>query len=272
MRELCLFVTLVAVALGVGILTAGPAFEDALRCFLATLLAIETVAALYAVADTWLQNSGENRGRVDQRSLDPSIRGFSWTWFPAIVVGTVFLVLGGIGILIFVDNNLTMDTQGASLNDWIHGSPLILATCIGSFARGAAIVGFMALLLDGESLGRSWAIAFGVCAGSLLSLLVWRLSGDPRSIVAGTTSLLLLVTCLALAIYVVGRGRHFATRSRRWGAFGFLAGLAMGLLGAILPSIAWALFWKPPTLYVLSALLASGIGAIVGMLFGAEPE
>ena len=50
-----------------------------------------------------------------------------------------------------------------------------------------------------------------------------------------------------------------------------LSARGIGLLGAKLPTMD-LLFWKAPTLYLLSATLASGLGAIIGMLSGASSQ
>ena len=123
-------------------------------------------------------------------------------------------------------------------------------------------------LLFGAPLRQGWAVVFGLAGGSLVALLVWRLTGDLRGVMAGVVSLLLLLAGCSLAMGAVWRGGMFGRRSRRWGARGYLVGLATGLASAFVPIIEWLLFWKPPMSLLLGATIGSGLGAILGMLSG----
>ena len=259
LRRMLGFVTLGCIGFGAAISAAGPQFEDTLRSFLATVLAVQCATALYAACDPLL-------GHPITLDIQP-IRTGHVTLTLATIVSVLFLLLGGLGSMIFVENNLTMDAGGASFQEWLDGSGLIVATCIGSFARGAALVGFMALLF-GAPLRRGWAAIFGLAGGSLVALLVWRLTGDVRGVMAGVVSLLLLLAGCSLAMGAVWRGGMFGRRSRRWGARGYLVGLATGLASAFVPIIEWLLFWKPPMSLLLGATIGSGLGAIIGMLSG----
>ena len=111
---------------------------------------------------------------------------------------------------------------------------------------------------------------FGLCAGSFLGLVLWRTTGDPRSLSAGIICVLSLIGAVVPAVTLVKRGMVFAQRSRRWGAFGFLGGVLIGPILAFIPPVTWLLFWQPPVLMFLTATIASSLGAIAGMLMGAE--
>ena len=57
-------------------------------------------------------------------------------------------------------------------------------------------------------------------------------------------------------------------RSRRWGARGYLVGLAIGLAGSFVPVIELLLSWLPATSVLLGANIGAGLGAVIGMLAG----
>ena len=259
LKELFVAVTLVCVAIGVLVATFGGQPDEVLTCFLATVLAVECVAALYAIVET-----------RNPKPLESAKPPTAWIWVRGSVLGLLFTGLGGIGILAFIDNNLTMDTGGASPEEWKAGIPLIVATCVGCFARGATLSAFMSLQLDTGILGRGWATVFGLCAGSFLGLVLWRTTGDPRSLSAGIVCVISLIGAVVLAVTLVKRGMVFAQRSRRWGAFGFLGGVLIGPILAFIPPVTWLLFWQPPVSMFLTATIASSLGAIAGMLMGAE--
>ena len=62
----------------------------------------------------------------------------------------------------------------------------------GSFEFAVAAAGVRMAVLD--------TAVFGLCGGSLIALLVWRLTGDVRGITAGIVSLLLLSVGWMLAV------------------------------------------------------------------------
>jgi hypothetical protein len=241
---------------------------------LATAAALLT-AVLYAACDPWV---GYPK-KLDKDPAEVFVAPFHSdpvTLALSLLVGLSSLMVGLMWSLWAI---AWAGVSGSGMfGDFVMGLGVIAATSIGNYARGAGLVGFTALLL-GSPLGRRWAATFGLCAGSLIATVVWRLAGHLFGVTASILCVLLLVGGLLSAVYWVGRGSALRRRSRRWGARGFLLGLIVGAPAAAIPAVDWLLhrtgnyFFTPVESLIASwasAIIGSSLGAIVGMLAGSE--
>jgi hypothetical protein len=283
LRRLFGFVTVGCVTLGT-LITFAPRrgnIPDLFVCILSVILAVETTLAVFAACDPWL---GCPFTLGERRSAFPGVpfRTNLTTRIGAILIGMLFLPIGGFVAAIFVDDNWTMDTGGASAPEWLLGLPFIAATMIGSFARGTSLVGSFALLC-GVRLGRDFAKHFGLCAGSFLALLLWSPTHDfgkawaaenygmwnaYGNLASGLVGLILLVVCGWLAWWLPGRCVSFGRRARRGAGRLFLIGLAVGAVVGTLPAGQRLLFGNPPACLFVGAMIGSSLGAILGILTG----
>jgi hypothetical protein len=265
LRRLIGFITLGCVALGAAtfaVAAGGKVWE----AFVLAIAAVVLAVALYAACDPWAGYPAKLDKDPAQVFL-PRFHSGPVTLALSLLVGVLCLLAGLLWSLIAISGGIGMKSPGVSVFDWLKGSGVIAATCIGNYARGAGLVGFTALLL-GSPLGRRWAATFGLCAGSLIATLVWRLAGHRFGVTASILCVLLLVGGLLSAVYWVGRGSTLGRRSRRWGARAFLLGLIVGATAAAIPAVDRLL---PGTgVFFLTALIGSSLGAIVGILAGSE--
>lgn len=205
----------------------------------------------------------------------------SWlTVSSAMIIGLLFGLLGGLGAFLFVDNNLTMDSGGASAEEFIRGSGVIASAALGGIARGVCLACFLELMC-GYRIGARYQSWFGLCFGSMLALLVWPFTGDLRGTNASWASMgLLLLGCLLPCIAnppVVGSAiippriaKVFATRSRRWGARAFLAGAAIGVVLTYIPLFERPLRFSPPDSHLFNAIIFATLFASLFVVLGAE--
>jgi hypothetical protein len=256
---------------------------DFIVCVLSVILAVETTLAVFAACDPWL-GCPSTLAECPSAFAGEPFRTNLTTRIVAILVGMLFLAIGGLVAAIFVENNWTMDTGGASAPEWLLGLPFIAATMIGSFARGASLVGFLALLC-GLRLGRDFAKHFGLCAGSFLALLLWSPTHDfgkawaaenygmwnaYGNLASGLVGLMLLVVCGWFAWWLPGRCVSFGRRARRGAGRLFLIGLAVGAVVGALPAGQRLLFGNPPACLFVGAMIGSSLGATLGILTGAS--
>lgn len=274
LQDLLRIVTLCCVALGAGAFALGMGASAGEGFVLATAAAL-LAAVLYAACDPWVGFPAKLDKDPAQVFVAPFHSG-PVTLALSLLVGLSSLMVGLMWSLWAI---AWAGVSGSGMfGDFVMGSGVIAATGIGNYARGAGLVGFTALLL-GSPLGRRWAATFGLCAGSLIATLVWRLAGHRFGVTASILCVLLLVGGLLSAVYWVGRGSTLRRRSRRWGARGFLLGLIVGAPAAAIPAVDWLLhrtgnyFFTPVESSIASwasAIIGSSLGAIVGMLAGSE--
>ena len=142
LRRLFGLVTVGCVALGTAIACAPrsnfiPAWTTSV---LSVILAVEATLALYAACDPWLGiPSTIDSNRV--AACGTPLRTGAITRALAILTGILFLLVGGFTSAMFVEDNWTMDSGGASSVEWLMGLPFVAATMIGSFARGVCLAG-----------------------------------------------------------------------------------------------------------------------------------
>jgi hypothetical protein len=283
LRRLFGFVTVGCVTLGT-LITFAPRrgnIPDFIVCILSVILAVETTLAVFAACDPWLSYPSTLDERRSVFPGDP-FRTNLTTRIGAILIGMLFLAIGGFVAAIIVEDNLTMDTGGASAPEQLLGLPFIAATMIGSFARGASLIGFLALLC-GVRLGRDFAKHFGLCGGSFLALLLWSPTHDfgkawaaenhgmwdaYGNLASGLVGLMLLLVCGWLAWWLPGRCVSFGRRARRGAGRLFLIGLAVGAVVGTLPAGQRLLFGNPPACLFVGAMIGSSLGAILGILTG----
>ncbi len=283
LRRLFGFVTVGCVAFGT-LITFAPRrgnIPDFIVAILSVILAVETTLAAFAACDPWL---GYPSALDECPPVFPGepFRTDLATRILAFVAGMLFLAIGGLVAVILVEDNLTMDTRGASPREWLLGLPFIAATMIGSFARGVSLIGFLALLC-GVRLGRGFAKYFGMCGGSFLALLLWSPTHDfgktwgpvnsgmwnaYGNLVSGVVELALLAICGWLAWWLPGRCVSFGRQARRRAGRLFLTGLAAGTVFGTFPAGQRLLFGNPPACLFVGAMIGSSLGAILGMLTG----
>lgn len=286
-RSLIGFVTLGCVTLGATFAFAPRSgnIPDFIISVLGTILAVETTLALYAACDPWL---GCPSALAEEQSATAGelYRTDLITRIFAILLGIFFLLVGGFAAAILVEDNLTMDTGGASGAEWRLGLPFIAATMIASFARGTSLFGFLALLC-GVRLGRDFAKHFGLCGGSFLAFLLWGPTHDfgkhwagenhgmwkaYGNFVSGIAGLVLLSVCGWLAWWFVGREFSFGRRARRRSGRLFLLGLFTGGGAAMTPAAQWLPFGESPLCLYVGAMIGSSLGAVLGLLAGASAK
>ena len=230
------------------------------------VLAVETSLAVYATGDRcW----GCPHSLVDERQTlaeDPA--SATVTRVMAWLVAIMFLLLGGLGAMLLVEDNFTMDTGGAKPIQWLLGLAFVLATAVGGFARGAMLVGWNVLML-GVPLRKLFTKYFGLTLGSVVSLLLWApihdwgrawapatngmtrdLSRDFGNLATGVSALVLLLAGWALASWLARNAAHYGRRARRYSAQLYLLGMLLGVGLAWTPTGKWLFFrsW-PATLF-----------------------
>ena len=247
-----------------------PMFIMFLGPFLAT--------SLWAAFDPWVPCPRSIDEQLHDHKGIP--RTSSLTVSSAMIIGLLFGLLGGLGAFLFVDNNLTMDSGGASAEEFIRGSGVIASAALGGMARGICLACFLELLC-GYRIGSRYRGWFGLCFGSMLALLAWPFTGDLRGTNASWTCMVLLllgwrVLCLANPA-VMGKAstpprprKVFARRSRCWGARAFLAGAAMGVVLACIPLFERPLRFLIPDSHLFNAIVFATLCASLFVVLGAE--
>ena len=281
LRRLFGFVTVGCVAFGT-LITFAPRrgnIPDFIVAILSVILAVETTLAAFAACDPWLGYPSALDERPPVFPGEP-FRTDLATRILAFVAGMLFLAIGGLVAAIIVEDNLTMDTGGASALEQLLGLPFIAATMIGSFARGASLIGFLALLC-GVRLGRDFAKHFGLCGGSFLALLLWSPTHDfgkawaaenhgmwhaYGNLASGLVGLMLLLVCGCLAWWLPGRSVSFGRPARRRAGRLFLVGLVIGTAVGMFPAGQRLLFGNPPACLFVGAMIGSSLLAILGIL------
>jgi len=115
LRRLFGCVTVGCVTLGT-LITFAPRrgnIPDFIVCILCVILAVETTLAVFAACDPWL---GYPFTLDQRRSASPGdpFRTSLTMRIGAILIGMLFLAIGGFVAAILVEDNVTMDTGGAS--------------------------------------------------------------------------------------------------------------------------------------------------------------
>jgi hypothetical protein len=212
LQDLVRIVTLCCVALGAGAFALGMGASAEEGFVLATAAAL-LAAVLYAACDPWVGFPAKLDKDPAQVFVAPFHSG-PVTLALSLLVGLSSLMVGLMWSLWAI---AWAGVSGSGMfGDFVMGSGVIAATGIGNYARGAGLVGFTALLL-GSPLGRRWAATFGLCAGSLIATLIWRLAGHRFGVTASILCVLLLVGGLLSAVYWVGRGSTKCSRRKRTG-------------------------------------------------------
>ena len=272
------YLTLGCITLGCALTGLETGGKSSFTPMFAVLLGPFLAASLWAALDPWVPCPRSMDEKLHDHDGSPRT---SWlTVSSAMIIGLLFGFLGGLGAFLFVDNNLTMDSGGASAAEFIRGSGVIASAALGGMARGICLACFLELLCGYRigSRSRGW---FGLCFGSMLALLAWPFTGDLRGTNASWISMGLLllswlVFCFAIPP-VVGFARIpprtskvFASRSRRWGARAFLAGAGVGVVLSYMPLFERPLRFSPPDSHLFNAIIFATLFASLFVALGAE--
>ena len=272
------YLTLGCITLGCAVMGLGSGGKSFFTPMFIVFLGPFLAASLWAALDPWVPCP---RAMDEQLHDHKGIPRTSWlTVSSAMIIGLLFGLLGGLGAFLFVDNNLTMDSGGASAKEFIRGSGVIASAAVGGMARGICLACFLELLC-GYRIGARYRSWFGLCFGSMLALLAWPFTGDLRGTNASWICMaLLLLGWLGLCLTnppVVGNAgtfprprKVFARRSRCWGARAFLAGAAIGVVLARIPLFERPLRFSIPDSHLFNAIIFATLCASLFVVLGAE--
>ncbi|MEM7474648.1 MAG: hypothetical protein AAF483_06625 [Planctomycetota bacterium] len=262
------YLTLAVVAFGAAVFTFDFDPKSTLQSFIASVLATLLAAALFAIA-TPVLGVPKTLESNTERASEPNYVCSREIASLCLLIGLFMFGLGLLGAYIYVDNNLTMDTGGASMEEFIAGSGVIFAAAVGGYARGFCLVAFL-FLFCGYPFGNRLKYHCCLCCASFVALLSWGFCPDLRGTVASIVSFSLLAIAGCIAFFLVPRHRIFAQRSRIFGSIGFLFGAIVGAGVSYLPIADQLLPLRGFTGCLLGAISFAGILGCIAVLAGME--
>lgn len=284
LRYIFAIATLICVSLGTAM--AVLPYSSGFEAVLIGLFVVEVGLAIFAILQRFIGDPLLMQLET-QDAERPIAIGSMAVHVIALVVGGILFLIGGFLAAIIVDDNLTMDTQGATQHEWRLGLTFIVASVIAAFARGTSLVAMNALWI-GIPLKHVFRHYIGIGIGAWVALAVWTpahkfgsdrapenfgmgpdLHADYGNLVSGIVALCALVVCWLSVVLFIRADVRFRSRARQWSGGLFLVGLALGPVIALGGPVESSFLSRPNEFMLVGAVIGANVGGLVGMLLGA---